>query len=77
MQRRLGALGTSYQALLDDVRRQSARKLLANTDLAVGEVAFLLGFEEGNSFVRAFNAWEGTSPARWRERARGQGRGAS
>jgi len=51
MQRRLGELDTSYQDLLDDVRRQSARRLLASTNLAPGEVAFLLGFEEVNSFA--------------------------
>ena len=39
----------------------------ANTDLDAGEVAFLLGFEEVNSFTRAFHAWEGTTPTRWRE----------
>ena len=68
MQRRLGELGTTYQGVLDDVRRQLAQRLLANTDLAMGEVAFLLGFEEVNSFARAFHNWEGTTPVRWRER---------
>jgi AraC-like DNA-binding protein len=67
LQRRLEAAGTTYQALLDEVRRQSARRLLANTNLDAGEVAFLLGFEELNSFTRAFHAWEGTTPTRWRE----------
>jgi AraC-like DNA-binding protein len=76
MQRRLGELGTSYQDLLDDVRRQSARRLLANTNLAPGEVAFLLGFEEVNSFARAFQAWEGITPARWRARASAEREGA-
>jgi len=66
MQRRLGELGTTYQEVLDDVRRHSARRLLAETDLGIGEVAFLLGFEEVNSFTRAFNAWEGATPAKWR-----------
>jgi len=70
LQRRLGEIGTSYQRLLDDVRRRSARRLLANTDLGAGEVAFLLGFEELNSFTRAFHAWEGTTPTRWRANAR-------
>jgi AraC-like DNA-binding protein len=69
MQRRLGELGTTYQNLLDDVRRRSARRLLASTDLGTGEVAFLLGFEEVNSFARAFHSWEGTTPSRWRARA--------
>jgi AraC-like DNA-binding protein len=66
LQRRLGELGTTYQDVLDDVRQVSARHLLADTDLGIGEVAFLLGFEEVNSFTRAFHAWEGSTPARWR-----------
>jgi AraC-like DNA-binding protein len=70
MQRRLGELGTTYQDVLDDVRQRTARQLLANTDLAVGEVAFLLGYEEVNSFTRAFHGWEGTTPAKWRARPR-------
>jgi AraC-like DNA-binding protein len=70
MQRRLGELGTTYQELLDQVRHRSARRLLASTDLGAAEVAFLLGFEELNSFTRAFHAWEGTTPVRWRATAR-------
>jgi len=66
LQRRIGELGTTYQDLLDDVRRRSARRLLTSTDLDTVEVAFLLDFEEVNSFARAFHAWEGTTPARWR-----------
>lgn len=66
MQRKLGELGTSYQALLDEVRRQYARNLLSTTDLDAGEIAFLLGFEELNSFTRAFHGWEGASPSQWR-----------
>jgi AraC-like DNA-binding protein len=66
LQRRLGDLGTTYQDLLDNTRHRSARRLLTNTDLDIVEVAFLLGFEEVNSFVRAFHVWEGTTPARWR-----------
>jgi len=69
LQRRLGELGTTYQKLLDEVRHRSARRLLANTDLAAAEVAFLLGFEELNSFTRAFHSWEGTTPMKWRATA--------
>jgi len=68
LQRRLGELAATYQDLLDDVRRRAARRLLANTDLGIGEVAFLLGFEEMNSFTRAFQSWERTTPVKWRER---------
>jgi AraC-like DNA-binding protein len=66
LQRRLAEVGTTYQEALDGVRRQVACRLLANTDLDAGAVAFLLGFEELNSFTRAFSAWEGTTPSRWR-----------
>jgi AraC-like DNA-binding protein len=64
--RRLAEVGTTYQEALDEVRRQVACRLLAITDLDAGAVAFLLGFEELNSFTRAFSAWEGTTPSRWR-----------
>jgi AraC-like DNA-binding protein len=62
----LGEAGTSYQQLLDQVRRHLARRLLDATDLDTGEIAFLLGFEELNSFNRAFRQWEGETPTRWR-----------
>jgi len=66
LQRRLGEAGTTYQQVLDQVRHHLARHLLDATDLDVGEIAFLLGFEELNSFNRAFRRWEGATPARWR-----------
>jgi AraC-like DNA-binding protein len=69
LQRRLADEGTSYQQQLDAVRQHTARHLLTATDLEAGEIAFFLGFEELNSFARAFNQWEGMSPNRWREAA--------
>ncbi|NVB79238.1 MAG: helix-turn-helix domain-containing protein [Kofleriaceae bacterium] len=66
LQRRLGEADTTFQAELDDVRRVSARRLLAQTELQPTDIAFLLGFEEPNSFARAFRTWERTTPLRWR-----------
>ncbi|WP_266159381.1 AraC family transcriptional regulator [Dyella silvatica] len=71
LQRRLGQAGTSYQQLLDQVRHHLARHLLDATDLDTGEIAFLLGFEELNSFNRAFRQWEGKTPSRRRTTAMG------
>jgi AraC-like DNA-binding protein len=68
LQRRLGEYGASYQGVLDDVRHDTALRLLRGKELDVTEIAFLLGFEEYNSFTRAFRAWEGTTPKRWRDR---------
>jgi AraC-like DNA-binding protein len=69
LQRRLMELSTSYQKLLDEVRDDTARRLLLDTDLDAGEIAFLLGFDELNSFTRAFHGWQGETPVRWRQSA--------
>jgi AraC-like DNA-binding protein len=68
LQRRLGEADLTYQALLDEVRKTAARRLLAKTSLEPTDVAFLLGFEEPNSFHRSFTAWEGLTPGKWRGR---------
>lgn len=72
LQRRLEGSGATYQGLLDSVRHESARHLLSKSEIEPEEVAFLLGFEELNSFTRAFQSWEGVTPKQWRgaERAR-------
>ena len=67
LQRRLGELGTSYQQVLDEARREAAVRLLRGSELQIPEIAFLLGFEELNSFTRAFRSWEGATPRRWRD----------
>jgi AraC-like DNA-binding protein len=66
LQRRLGEERTSYQHLLDDERQRTARRLQSDTDLEAGQIAFVLGFEELNSFSRAFHTWAGSTPTRWR-----------
>src|SRR5207237_2933157 len=65
LQRRLREEGLGYQALLDDVRLRTAQRLLARTRLRAEEIAFLLGFDEFNSFTRAFRTWQGVSPNGW------------
>jgi len=34
--------------------------------MQINEVAFQLGYEDTNSFYRAFRNWEGTTPSHWR-----------
>jgi AraC-like DNA-binding protein len=72
LQRRLQEEGSSFQRVLDEARHQLARHYLNNSVLELNEAAYLLGFEDGNSFVRAFRTWEGIPPARWREMQRAQ-----
>jgi len=67
LQRRLQDSGWSFQRVLDDSRRRLARFYLSNSVLELGETAFLLGYEDVNSFARAFRGWEGMPPKHWRE----------
>jgi len=50
MQRMLKDSGTSFRQVLDDVQHEHARGYLASTAFSDGEVSFLLGFEDPNSF---------------------------
>jgi AraC-like DNA-binding protein len=67
LQRRLQEEGSSYQRVLDEARHQMARYYLGNSVLELNEAAYLLGYEDSNSFVRAFRSWEGVPPGQWRE----------
>ena len=60
MRRALAEEGTSYRALLDDLRREAAFELL-DGKRTVTETAFLLGFSETSALSRAFRRWYGTS----------------
>ncbi len=66
LQRKLAEEGTRFQDVLAEARRELAHEYLANQQLEMGDVAFLLGFDDQNSFFRAFRQWEGETPARWR-----------
>jgi len=68
IQRVLRDQGTTFRRLLDDVRNEQARGYLTATSYSDAEVAFLVGFEEANSFHRAFRAWNGVSPSEFRRR---------
>jgi AraC-like DNA-binding protein len=70
LQRRLQVAGSSFQRVLEEARHQLARHYLNNSVLELNEAAYLLGYEDGNSFVRAFRTWEGVPPALWREQQR-------
>jgi AraC-like DNA-binding protein len=72
LQRRLQEEGTSFQRALDQTREGLARHYLRSTGLAGPEISFLLGFEDPNSFVRAFHDWTGTTPEQLRAQLRAQ-----
>lgn len=59
LHRRLAAEGTSFGEVLDSTRHR----------VAVGEVAYLVGFREQSSFFRAFKRWTGETPTRYGARS--------
>jgi AraC-like DNA-binding protein len=61
LRRRLAQAGTTYRALVDDVRKERALLLLANED-SVSSVAQHLGFSDATAFARAFRRWTGVPP---------------
>jgi len=69
LRRHLRREGTSFQAVLDDVRRRMAQDYLASTTLSIQQIAELVGFSEATNFRRAFLRWTGTSPHRFRRDA--------
>jgi len=66
LQRRLSDEGTNWLEVLNEARETLAKHYLKTTDYGATEVSFLLGFEDPNSFFRAFKRWEDTSPELWR-----------
>lgn len=69
LQRRLAHEGTTFRALLDEVREQLAEELLVSGGLTVGEVAGRLGYVEVSSFSQAFRRWKGVGPRAFVRRA--------
>ena len=67
LHRRLIAAGSSYQEILDDVRRRLAIEFLRNTDLTIEEVSERVGFSDASNFRKAFKKWTGTVPAEYRK----------
>lgn len=66
LQRRITLEGTTFRQLLNETRHELVRQYLRDSSVEINEAAFLVGYEDPNSFYRAFRSWEGTTPAEWR-----------
>lgn len=66
LQRRLNAENTHFQAILQDTREALAHHYLTRSSLSSGEISFLLGFLDCNSFYRAFQQWTDATPEHYR-----------
>jgi AraC-like DNA-binding protein len=68
--RRLSNRGTSFRQVLDEVRYETARQLLCQTDASIEEISSALCYSEVSAFTHAFRRWSGTTPGRFRATAR-------
>jgi AraC-like DNA-binding protein len=66
VQRRLADEASSYHEVLTTVRRELAHAYLARSSASLMEIAYLLGFQDGTSFIRAFRGWTGQTPGEYR-----------
>lgn len=70
LQRNLKSEGTSFQNELNTLREELARHYLQKTEYSSAEISFLLGYEDPNSFFRAFHTWTGRTPDSMRQSER-------
>lgn len=71
LRRKLRDEGTSFQALLDESRRDLALAYMKDVGLSLGEIAYILGFSTPGAFQRAFKRWTGVTPGEYRRGLRG------
>lgn len=62
LQRRLATEGTSFERVLDTVRRDTARELLQRTDLPFSQIAVRIGLADQSTLTRASRRWFGRTP---------------
>lgn len=68
LRRRLKLEGTTYEELLDELRRALTQRYLNDPQLSIEQIALMLGYSEASAFRRAFRRWHGESPASFRAR---------
>ena len=65
--RRLKRGNTSYQRILDDVRKTLSRDFLLNSAMSISRISWRLGYQDPSNFSRAFRNWYGMSPQQYRK----------
>jgi AraC-like DNA-binding protein len=68
--RKLASEGHSFTKILEGLRCALARRYLAESEMSISEIAWLLGYSEVANFTHAFQRWTGTNPRTERAKAR-------
>ena len=64
--RRLQQEGSSYQTLLEEIKKRDALQLLEDNRLAIQQISSLLGYGNPANFSRTFRQWTGKTPSEYR-----------
>jgi len=70
LQRRLADQGTTFAALVDQVRKDAADRYLRTTRISLPHLTRELGYAEQSVLTRSCNRWFGTGPAAYRNQTR-------
>ncbi|WP_290707329.1 AraC family transcriptional regulator [Gordonia sp. UBA5067] len=68
LQRRLAESGLTFAAMVDGIRRDTARRLLRDTTMPVARVAHELGYADQSVLTRSCRRWFGAGPTAYRKR---------
>ena len=67
LQRRLTDCGTTFHNLLEQTRREMAKRYIEETDFRISEISYRLGFSTIGNFTRAAKRWFGCAPREYRQ----------
>ncbi|MDO6765974.1 AraC family transcriptional regulator [Agarivorans sp. 1_MG-2023] len=67
LQKRLKAKQTSYSNLLEGARKTMATDYLLDSQLSIGDISMMLGYQEPAIFIRSFKKWFKQTPLQWRK----------
>ncbi len=70
LQRRLARVGVTYGRLVDEVRLETAARLIEDRDLTLAKISSALGYADPAHFTRAFARWTGMTPRTYRQRGK-------
>lgn len=67
LQRRLKEEGYNFKEILEETRKSFALSYIKNKELTVNEIADLLQYADGSTFIRSFKRWTGKTPRIYRK----------
>jgi AraC-like DNA-binding protein len=66
LSRRLADEGTTYEEVVDQLRRSLGLQYLKEPSISLSQIAWLLGYGGSTSFNHAFRRWTGRPPSAMR-----------